>query len=383
KLVLFNQFHDILAGTSIRSAYDDARDDYGRARSIAAEIFNRAVQAVARRIHIPLREDTVPLVLFNQHPWTLEADVEVEYGQAATVRLTDETGAPVPVQLTRSEATMQGSRGRLAFRAEVPPLGLRVYHLLPGAQDGAEGPVRATGTSLENEHLRLEVDPATGWLSSLRDKATGAELLPERPGPHAVVVDDASDTWGHRVRAYDRAIGGFTPRRVRLVESGPVRAVLRIDSTYGVSTMAEELVLSAGARQVEVRTVVDWHERLKLLKLRFPTALTDVTATHEIPYGHLERTPDGTEEPTQAWVDVTGTLPGGERAGLTLLNDSKHGHDVLGGEIGMTALRSPVYAWHEPKVLDEDGIYDYLDQGRQEFRYALVSHGADWRTADP
>ena len=37
KLVLFNQFHDILAGTSIRSAYDDARDEYGRARSIAAE----------------------------------------------------------------------------------------------------------------------------------------------------------------------------------------------------------------------------------------------------------------------------------------------------------------------------------------------------------
>ena len=75
--------------------------------------------------------------------------------------------------------------------------------------------------------------------------------------------------------------------------------------------MAEELVLSAGSRHVEVRHRVDWQEQLKLLKLRFPTALTDVTATHEIPYGHLERTPDGTEEPAQAWVDVTGTLPGG------------------------------------------------------------------------
>ena len=147
--------------------------------------------------------------------------------------------------------------------------------------------------------------------------------------------------------------------------------------------MAEELVLSAGSRHVEVRTVVDWHEQLKLLKLRFPTALTDVTATHEIPYGHLERTPDGTEEPTQAWVDVTGTLPGGARAGLTVVNDSKHGHDVRDGEIGMTALRSPVYAWHEPQVLDDDGVYEYLDQGRQEFRYLLMPHGADWRAADP
>jgi alpha-mannosidase len=383
KNILFNQFHDILAGTSLRSAYEDARDDYGRARSIAAEVFNRAVQAVARRIDIPLRDGTVPLVVFNPHPWELEQDVEVEFGQAAAVRLTDDQDRPVAVQLTRSEATVNGNRGRLAFRASVPPLGHRVYHLLPGADASAEGPVTATADTLENEHLRLRVDPQTGWLSSLVDKATGEELIPADPGPHAVVVDDASDTWGHRIRAYGKAVGAFGATRVRLVESGPVRAVLRIESRYGNSAMAEELVLSAGARHVEVRTAVDWHEKLKLLKLRFPTALEEVTATHEIPYGHLERTPDGTEEPTPAWVDVTGTLPGGGRAGLTVVNDSKHGHDVTGGEIGMTALRSPVYAWHEPKVLDEDGVYDHLDQGRQEFRYLLLPHGADWRAADP
>ncbi|MGP3969871.1 alpha-mannosidase [Streptomyces sp. 6N223] len=393
KLVLFNQFHDILAGTSIRSAYEDARDDYGRARSLAAEVFNRAVQAVARRIDIPLTEeraDTVPLVVFNPHPWELHADVEAEYGKAATTGLEDETGAPVPVQLTRSETTLNGPRGRIAFRACVPPLGHRVYHLRPDRPDrpdrpapSGDGPVTATGTTLENEHLRLTVDPRTGWLSSLVHKASGAELAPERPGPHAVVVDDPSDTWGHRVRAYDRATGAFRCTRVRLVEHGPVRAVLRVESRYADSRLVEELVLSAGSAHVEVRTTVEWHERLRLLKLRFPTALSDVTATHEIPYGHIERVPDGTEEPTQAWVDVTGTLPGGLRAGLVVVNDSKHGHDVTGGEIGMTALRSPVYAWHEPKQLDPDGIYDHLDQGRQEFRSLLVPHAGDWRTVDP
>ncbi|WP_432251789.1 alpha-mannosidase [Streptomyces sp. HNM1019] len=383
KLVLFNQFHDILAGTSIRSAYEDARDEYGHARSIAADVLNRSVQAIARRIDIPLREGTTPLVVFNPHPWTLEGDVEFEFGQAATVRLTDDTGVAVPVQPTRSEATMAGSRGRLAFRASVPPLGHRVYHLLTGAERDGAGPVTATDTSLENEYLRIEVDPATGWLRSLVDKETGAELIPAAPGDHAVVVDDPSDTWGHRIHSYDKAIGAFTARHCRLVESGPVRAVLRVESAYGRSEMAEELILSAGSRHVEVRTAVDWHERLTLLKLRFPTVLTEVTATHEIPYGHLERTPDGTEEPTQAWVDVTGTLPGGARAGLTVVNDSKYGHDVRGGEIGMTALRSPVYAWHEPKVLDDDGVYAYLDQGRQEFRYLLLPHGADWRAAAP
>ncbi|NGN67394.1 alpha-mannosidase [Streptomyces sp. A7024] len=384
KLVLFNQFHDILAGTSIRSAYDDARDDYGRARSIAAEVFNRSVQAIARRIDIPHREETVPLVVFNPHPWELTTDVEAEYGQAANVHLVDEADNPVPLQLTRSESAMNGSRGRIAFRATVPPMGHRVYHLLPGAVPAGEGgPVTATETTLENEYLKLVVDPATGWLSSLYDKDHGTELIPEHPEPHAAVIDDASDTWGHRVRSYDHDAGAFRCSRVRLVESGPVRAVLRIESTYERSTLAEELTLSAGSRQVDVRTVVHWHEQLKLLKLRFPTALSDVTATHEVPYGHLERTPDGTEEPTQAWVDVSGTLPGGGRAGLAVANDSKHGHDVLDGRIGMTALRSPVYAWHEPKLLDPDGVYEYLDQGRQEFSYTLIPHAGDWRAADP
>ncbi|WP_314174106.1 alpha-mannosidase [Streptomyces winkii] len=389
KLVLFNQFHDILAGTSLRSAYEDARDDYGRARSLAAEIFNRSVQAVARRVDIPLPEQpehAQPLVVFNPHPWELHTDVEAEYLHATGAGLTDDEGTPVPVQHTRSEATMAGNRARIAFRAEVPPLGHRVYHLRPGlrpegdARD-ASGPVRASGTVLENEHLRLEIDPGTGWLSSL--SSVHGELLPPEPAPHAVVIDDSSDTWGHRVRSYDKTAGVFCCTRVRLVESGPVRAVLRVESTYGRSELAEEFVLSAGSRQVEVRTTVNWQEKLKLLKLRFPTALSDVTATHEIPYGHLERTPDGTEEPAQAWVDVTGRLPDGRPAGLTVANDSKYGHDVRGGEIGMTALRSPVYAWHEPQQLDPDGVYDYLDQGRQDFRTLLIPHGGDWREADP
>jgi alpha-mannosidase len=34
KAVLFNQFHDILAGTSLEAAYEDARDGYGEAMSI-------------------------------------------------------------------------------------------------------------------------------------------------------------------------------------------------------------------------------------------------------------------------------------------------------------------------------------------------------------
>jgi alpha-mannosidase len=202
-----------------------------------------------------------------------------------------------------------------------------------------------------------------------------------RGGSHGVVIDDQSDTWGHRVRAYDKVAGTFAPRSVRLVENGPVRAVLRVVSEYGSSTLTEEYVLGVRDRHVEVRVTLDWHEKQKLLKLRFPTVLSGVEATFEIPYGHLVRPANGSEEAAQAWVDVSGELPGGRRAGLAVLNDGKYGHDVLGGDIGITAARSPVYAWHEPKELDPDELYTFQDQGRQEFTLRLVPHGGDWRDA--
>jgi alpha-mannosidase len=379
QLVLFNQFHDTLGGAAIEPAYEDSRDQFGHAVSLAGEAFNRAVQTLARRVDIRQEQDMSPVVVFNPHPWPLVADVEFEFGgfPAFGARALDDRGAPIAVQRTRSKATVNGWRRRLALAVDVPPLGYRTYRIYPSGDTEETPALTATDTALANEFLSLSLDPGTGWLTSLG--APDMNLVAD--GPHAVVIDDQSDTWGHRVRAYDKAIGVFTPTSVRLVENGPVRAVIRVVSSYGASTLVEEYVLGVRDRHVEVRVTLDWHERHKLLKLRFPTALSDVDATFEIPYGHLVRPANGSEEAAQAWVDVSGTLPDGRRGGLAVLNDGKYGHDVLGGDIGMTAARSPVYAWHEPKELAEGELYSFQDQGRQEFTYRLVPHAGDWRAA--
>jgi alpha-mannosidase len=375
KLLLFNQFHDILAGTSIQPAYEDARDQIGHASSLASLAFNRSVQRVARLIDIPADPELAPVVVFNSHPWPLRADVELEFagfGSEQTAAVDDE-GAPVPVQETRSYATVGGWRRRLVFSADVPPLGYRTYFLQPGALVD-EPAVAASDTMLENDRLALELDPATGRVARLVHKPTGVNLA--AGGPHAVVVEDRSDTWGHRVRAFDDVAGEFECTSVRLVERGPVRAIVRVESRYGSSSLAEEYVLGAESPYVDVRVSLDWRERFELLKLRFPTTVAAERATFEIPYGHLERAAGGDEEPGQAWVDVSAA-----GAGLSVLNDAKYGHDVRGGDIGVTAVRSPVYACHEPKELEPDGVYEWMDQGRQAFTLRLVPHAGDWRDA--
>ena len=383
KQVLFNQFHDILAGTSLASAYDDARDTYGEAIAIARRRLQHAIQAVAWQIDIPLAENTTPVVVFNPHAWPVTAGVELEFGRfTPTHGLTDDTGAPVPAQTVRSEATVSGWRRRINFTAEIPPMGYRVYRVIPDAHEegsDTESPLVTTGTTIENEHLRLEIDPATGVITSLIDKRRGVESV--RGGAaRPVVIADPSDTWSHGVFRFDQVAGEFIPTSVTLIENGPVRATLRVESAYANSTLRQDFILYAGADQVEVRVTVDWHERFQLLKLLFGLNLEETTTTYEIPFGVIERPESGDEQPAQAWFDMSGKLPGGDaRAGLTVLNDAKYAMHSTPGELGLTVLRSPIYAHHDPYVPEPDGDYEFIDQGVQRFTYALVPHAGDWR----
>ena len=376
KLLLLNQFHDTLGGTSIEPAYEDARDQLGHASSLAAGAFNAAAQSIARQIAIePEASESRPVVVFNPHPWPLRTDVELEYTWTREQghHVVDDEGEPVPMQLMRPLTTMSGMRSRFVFPVEVPPLGYRTYRIRLGTVEGEA--IDSSDGHLENEHLRIELDPATGHVVKLVHKASGADLA--APGsPHAVVIDDPSDTWGHGIEAYDRAIGEFECVGVRLLESGPVRGIVRVESRYGSSTLREDYVLSAGAAYVDVRVALDWREPLRLLKLRYPTSVEAERATFETPYGHVERPAGGDEEPGQSWVDVSG---GGR--GLTVINDSKYGYDVRGGDIGISAVRSTVWAWHAPRELEEGGDFEYMDLGPQTFLVRLVPHAGDWREA--
>jgi alpha-mannosidase len=381
KDVLFNQFHDILAGTCLEEAYDDARDLYGEANTIAARALNRALQTLAWKIRLPVDEMTRPLVAFNPHAWTVRANLEVETaGLTEGEMVVDETGNPLPTQVVRSHA-MAGGRSRVSFTADLPPMGYRVYQIAPAPRDAQPAPFSATDTSIENEYFRLELDPQTGWIKSLRDLRRGVEVF-SGPAARPVVIDDPTDTWGHNLFAFINEIGSFTAERIALAGQGPVKSVLRVESAWGASRMTQEFSLSRGIDRVEVRCQVDWHEQHKMLKLRFPLHLNFMKATHEVPYGTIERFANGEEEAIQTWVDVSGiSRDSGEPYGMSLLNDAKYSCDVAIRDIGLTVLRSPIYAHHMPVAIQPDQAYAYMDQGIQEFNYVLLPHAGSWETA--
>jgi alpha-mannosidase len=335
--------------------------------------------------------------VFNPHAWPSRVPVEIEFGRLAPEDiLLDDAGHPVSMQTTQSDASTR-NRYRLNFIADLPPLGYRVYRVAPGPTPPAPLPTREGGDavpscpgrggggeevfSLETPRFRLALDPATGCIASLYDKAHNTQVfLGQAAQP--VVIDDPSDTWSHNVYRFDHVIGAFTPRRIRLVEDGPVKSVLRVESVNEGSTLVQDFTVYQDLDRVAVAVTVDWHGQHQMLKLRFPTNIAFQKVTAEIPYGHIERFANGDEQPGQSWVDVSGeSRDSGELYGVSIINDGKYSFDANLRDIGLTVLRSPIYAHHMPYTPQPDRDYTYMDQGLQHFTYTILPHAGSWEDA--
>ena len=381
KNVLFNQFHDILAGTSLPTAYDDALHQHGEAMAIAGRALNHAVQSLAWNIRIPQEKDVTPIVVFNPHAWRSRTNVELEFGKLPeNPVLIEDGGRRLPIQTVQSETTSNG-RHRISFIADLPSLGYRTYRLAPGTPDEQWPRLKASEYILDNGRLRLEIDPRTGTITSLRDQLNGVEVF-AGPAARPVVLEDRSDTWSHNVFRFDDVAGEFEVCDVRLVEHGPVKSVIRVRSAYRSSSLVQEFTMYPDLEKIDVHVTVDWREQFKAFKLRFPLNLNHMSAVYEVPYGHIERFANGEEEPGQRWLDVSGTSrDSGEGYGLSLLNDGKYSFDVHIREIGLTVLRSPIYAHHIPAEPEPGGQYRFVDQGIQRFTYTLLPHAGSWAEA--
>ncbi len=380
KSVLFNQFHDILAGTSLEAAYDDARDSYGEALAIADRALNYAVQAFAWKIHIEPETGMKPIIVFNPHTWPVQANVELEtYRWPEAAALRDDRGQAVPFQAVQSTTTT--GRVRLSFMADLPALGYRTYRLLPEGGPVEAPTVQATDTVLENDRLRLEFNPETGGIARLYDKQAQVDVF-RSEAAKPLVMNDPSDTWGHDTFRFDQVAGAFQAVSMKLAEHGPVKSVVRVTSAYSRSTLVQDFAMYPDRPQIDVSVIVDWREQHQVLKLRFPVNVDFMKITTETAYGSIEQFANGEELPLQSWVDVSGVARGqGGTYGFSLLNDGKYSADVNVRDIGLTVLRSPAYAHHVPHALQPDALVSYIDQGIQRFNYTMLPHTGSWEQA--
>jgi len=389
--VLFNQFHDIMAGTSIRSAYEDVWRMYSEARATGSIIAARAKKALSCELTIADKEN--PFIIWNSLPWERREAVQFTVMMGGwhydwrkfpdQPAITDDQGVVLPSQLLHVEFDHNSYIAHIEALVDVPALGARsVYAQIPQTDLPMQAPAAPECTIIENEFWRLEFDPVNGALTSLFDIEKKVEILHGQAGV-PIVIDDPSDTWSHDIVSFRNECGRFTAQEPPvLLHNGPTRKTIRAHMGWGSSAITLEYTLRPQQKAVELSLDIDWQEQLKMLKLAFPLALKSPVISASAPYGSVTRCPNGEEEPCQAWVDLSGTGDIGE-LGLCIVTDSKYVYDALDNELRISLLRSPVYAFHDPRKLLPGVEYHYIDQGRQIVRCLLLPHTGAWHQAHP
>ncbi|MCY1719427.1 hypothetical protein OU798_03690 [Prolixibacteraceae bacterium Z1-6] len=376
--VLFLQFHDSMAGTSLVEHSETAKEGYGFALDTANQAAYLAIQKLEWQIASEDPESEY-LVVFNPHAWEVKGNIEYDFNwneQHNGSRVEDENGNPLQHQWTAG-STETGSRKKLIIKASVPAMGYRQIRLHDGDSGMKKTGVKAEENRIENEFYRLSFS-SNGTLS-IFDKETGKEIFEGgQAGCKAVIIDDPSDTWSHGVETFDKEIGHFSRADIKILENGLVRATTRVTTSYGNSTLSIDWSLSAGSRKIEAKVTLDWHERLKMLKFSFPVDVESPVPTYETSYGHIIREANGDEDPGQRWIDLAGHK-GEQTCGLTVFNDAKYGYSVHGNDMRVSVVRSAVYAHHRPRVLDMNTEHSWMDQGIQTFKMMLLPHSGTWK----
>lgn len=384
KGVLFNQFHDILAGTSIKTAYDDASYLTGEAMAIGQRNLNYAIQSISWDIKIDQDVTMKPIVVFNPHCFEGDMAIELEVRGLSNDKfvLRDENGECVEAQRVKSEATA-GGQSKLLFVAKMPSLGYRVFKLYCNQEEAPKYEnVSISNNTIENEKYRLEFSKSTGYMTSFYDKKNQLEIL-RREGARLAVIEDKSDTWSHNIFKFDKELGDMQLCYMKIIENGPVRSTLRIKYKWNDSYVIKEFRVYKHLNYIEVKVRMDWREPQTMLKLKYPVNFNFRKPTYEIPFGYIEKQANGEEEPGQSWIDFTGEhFKNGIMYGLAIANDSKYSYSFDVDEMSITLLKNSVYAHHDPEKLNEDEEYEFVDNGIQEMTYALLPHKNNWKESN-
>jgi len=364
RLALFNQFHDILPGSSINQVYVDSAEDYRQLFRLTGGALEAALRAIAARADT--RGAGAAVVIFNSLSWKRDGLVEVQLTAAQArrgVMLRDPRGREIPSQMAAGRKLIFVARG-------IPALGCAVYHLAdaPPATMYRTG-VFAGENMIENRFLRAEIDPRSGWLKSIYDKRAGREIL-AGIGNQLQLFEDPLDAWEVPWNFWKKPAPLDPGCEIAVTECGPVRAVVRVTRRMGESVFVQDITLCGHTPRLDIRMNVEWQAKHKLLKVAFPVCVDPGKATYEIPYAAIERiTKPRTraekakfEVPAQMWADLS---QGGY--GVSLLNDCKYGYDIRNNVMRLSLLRAPT---------DPD---PHADEGHHEFTYSVYPHQGGWR----
>ncbi|MBN1515339.1 alpha-mannosidase [Candidatus Sumerlaeota bacterium] len=366
RVVLTNQFHDILPGSSIQTVYETTGAEYTEVDAELRKLREKAIQTIGARLatNAPFGK---PYWIANALSWDRNEIIRLKETGASGAA--DAQGNALPCQRTRE--------GALCVKAAAPGMGITTIHLTNSPAESATAPFKGDASKLETPFYKIRFD-RSGRIASLVDKRAKRELV--KSGGHLNALYSAEDqpinwdAWDIDLYYRDKITQEDRLQSSELIECGPLFATIKQEYAIGRRSMlTQHITVYADSPRIDFETKVDWRERHVLLKTGFALDVLTDQARCEIQYGHVSRNTHSNLKTDQAqfeicahkWVDLSE-----EAYGVALLNDCKYGHDTLDGILSLTLLKSAL-------APDETA-----DQGEQTFTYALLPHIGEF-SVDP
>ncbi|MTW87663.1 alpha-mannosidase [Virgibacillus dakarensis] len=363
KMVLRNQFHDIIPGSSIREVYQDSKLEYEEVNNLAKEAWNIAADSI---VSVQANKVTI----FNSASIDRDDTVVIDQNQPSLIWKDDQGN------LLNSQQTTDG---KWLVRVEnIPSLGNTSIEFQEGIVD--EKYRKSAFTQKENGFITpyYEIDwDQSGQLTKILDLRNNRNVLaPQAKGNVFQVFEDKPmnfDAWDIDIYYQQKMKEVQILNSVEVMEEGPVRSVIQFEWNYGASTIKQKMIVYAKDPRIDFETYVDWHERQQLLKVAFPVDVRSTEATYDIQYGNVKRPTHWNtswdyarfESVGHQWVDLSET-----GYGVSLLNDCKYGHDIKDNVMRLSLIKSAIWP-------DEE-----QDQGEHYFTYSLLPHKGDWIEAN-
>lgn len=361
KIILRNQFHDIIPGSSIREVYEDSRLEYEEAEQIARQIWNDAAMALTSG------EETKSYTIFHSASWKRDDLVEIkaEEGNLAG-RWTNALGDAL-------ESQLNGNQWIVAV-PDLPSMGYTSLQFESGGEIEESNIASFTilTSGIRTPHYEIEWN-SHGQLSKIFDLGNDREVLAAGArGNILQVFEDKPlnfDAWDIDLFYQQKMTEVSGLQSVEVIEQGPIRALICFKWTYMNSTIKQNMKVYAGSRRIDFETEIDWHERQRLLKVAFPVQVRSTEATYDIQYGNVKRPTHWNtswdyarfETVGHQWADLS------ERGyGVSLLNDCKYGYDIKDNVMRLSLVKSAI----EPDT--------EADQGHHLLTYSLLPHSGDW-----
>lgn len=354
-VVLLNQFHDILPGSSIAEVYEVTKKEYEALASETAAL-------IAQRLSL-LAGEGDGITVFNTLGF--ERNDVVNLGNVDVKAVADETGKVYPVQKTAD--------GALVYLKNLPAKGYKTLAVADAAAESAFQ--RKDQYHLETPFYSIVLDE-NGHFTSIFDKENEREVLKAgQVGNMLRLYEDKPiyfDNWDIDMYYTEKSWPVNDLIDMKWTEDGAVRTTLELSWKCNKSTIVQKIHFYADTRRIDFETVADWKEHQHLLKAEFPVDIHSDEATFEIQFGNVTRKVHTNtswekarfESCAHKWMDFSEG-----NYGVSLLNDCKYGHSVYNGTIGLTLIKCGV----EPNP--------NADVEMHYFTYALYPHAETWKKA--